>query len=522
MRLIVLAVALAACVTTSSSGVRPHAVWRLALAAALRGDRAGVAGAPAPARARALSGATLAWRWWRCGAPVACDISAIEDHVTDAGYVGALPAEEQHLLSAYLRAHQGGARYEVAAESATQIGSLIVQDARPVAGADDLRRAGVHARRQALQRLIAEGKVRYAFLNSFCTHHAPRQRRRARRPRCGSARTGPTSRAGGPRQAGRSTCCPGRAVSAELRSPSAGDLRGASARAAGRIALDTEFMGEGRYRTLLCLIQLAVPAERRRRARSCWSTRFEDDLDGAALAEVLADPAIEVVVHAGRQDIALLRRRLGTEVSNVFDTQVAAGFAGLRRAVLLRLAAGGGARAAGGQERELHALGRAPAVAPSSWPTRARTSCTCSSSRASWSAAWRALGRLQWAREECEPLARSSDERDPEAIFARLPRVAGSALRPRPIARELVGWRERTAERQDRPVQSVLSDAALIEIAKRRPRQRASSSGSAASGAAGRRRARSCWRRSRAGRNARPSRRPTSTRPPRPSPTTRR
>ena len=31
-----------------------------------------------------------------------------------------------------------------------------------------------------------------------------------------------------------------------------------AAHAAGRIALDTEFMGEGRYRTLLCLIQLAV------------------------------------------------------------------------------------------------------------------------------------------------------------------------------------------------------------------------------------------------------------------------
>ncbi len=52
--------------------------------------------------------------------------------MTDAGYVGALPSEEQRLVSAYLRAHQGGARYELAAESATQIGSLIVQDARPV------------------------------------------------------------------------------------------------------------------------------------------------------------------------------------------------------------------------------------------------------------------------------------------------------------------------------------------------------------------------------------------------------
>ena len=33
----------------------------------------------------------------------------------------------------------------------------------------------------------------------------------------------------------------------------------AQARASGRLAFDTEFMGEGRYRTLLCLVQLASP-----------------------------------------------------------------------------------------------------------------------------------------------------------------------------------------------------------------------------------------------------------------------
>ncbi|HEY2216640.1 MAG TPA: glycosyltransferase family 39 protein, partial [Solirubrobacteraceae bacterium] len=64
--------------------------------------------------------------------PVGTDITSISDHVTDAGYVGALPTEEQRLLSNYLRAHQGSAKYEVAAQSATQIGSLIVQDARPI------------------------------------------------------------------------------------------------------------------------------------------------------------------------------------------------------------------------------------------------------------------------------------------------------------------------------------------------------------------------------------------------------
>ena len=30
------------------------------------------------------------------------------------------------------------------------------------------------------------------------------------------------------------------------------------ARASGRLGIDTEFMGEGRYQTLLCLVQVAV------------------------------------------------------------------------------------------------------------------------------------------------------------------------------------------------------------------------------------------------------------------------
>src|ERR1019366_4645515 len=80
----------------------------------------------------------------------------------------ALPSEEQSLVSAYLRAHQEGARYEVAAESATQIGSLIVQDARPVLVLTTYD-ARVFTPMSKLKRLIAEGKVRYAFLNTYCT-----------------------------------------------------------------------------------------------------------------------------------------------------------------------------------------------------------------------------------------------------------------------------------------------------------------------------------------------------------------
>jgi 4-amino-4-deoxy-L-arabinose transferase-like glycosyltransferase len=102
--------------------------------------------------------------------PLSADVIAIENHVTDAGYVGALPSEEQRLLSAYLRAHQGSAKYEVASVSATGIGSLIVQDARPVLVLTSYG-SRVFTSVARLERLIAEGKVRYAFLNASCGRH---------------------------------------------------------------------------------------------------------------------------------------------------------------------------------------------------------------------------------------------------------------------------------------------------------------------------------------------------------------
>jgi len=101
--------------------------------------------------------------------PLSTDVRAIGDNVSDAGYVGALPSEEQRLVSAYLRAHQGSARYEMAAESATQIGSLIVADARPVVVLTTYE-ARVFTSVAKLKRLIVEGKVRYAFLGSYCGH----------------------------------------------------------------------------------------------------------------------------------------------------------------------------------------------------------------------------------------------------------------------------------------------------------------------------------------------------------------
>ncbi len=243
------------------------------------------------------------------------------------------------------------------------------------------------------------------------------------------------------------------------------------ARASGQLALDTEFMGEGRYRTLLCLIQLAIPQGAAAGDRILIVDPLRGDLDGSGLASVLADPQIQIVVHAGRQDVALIRRRLGTDVTNLFDTQVAAGFAGM-----------GAQSSYETLLSETLDLKVGKSASFTRWDARPLSDEQVAYARedvvhllelaAELQRRLQQAGRLDWAREECQPLASSSDERDLSTIFDRLPRIGGLSAGQRPVARELVRWREETAARQDRPVQSVLGDATLVEIAKRRPSSR--------------------------------------------------
>jgi ribonuclease D len=237
--------------------------------------------------------------------------------------------------------------------------------------------------------------------------------------------------------------------------------------ASGRLGIDTEFMGEGRYRTLLCLVQVAVQAPDGE-VRIEVLDPLDDALDPSPLAAALADPAVEIVMHAGRQDVALLRRVWRTEITNLFDTQLAAGFAGLRAQL--------------GYEPLLHELLGVRLKKSASftrWDARPLSAEQIDYARddvrhllqaaSALQERLEARGRLDWAREECVPLAGATDERDPATIFARLPRVNSLDPKLRAVARELVDWREETARTQDRPIPSVLSDAALVEVAKRRP-----------------------------------------------------
>jgi 4-amino-4-deoxy-L-arabinose transferase-like glycosyltransferase len=105
--------------------------------------------------------------------PLLASVQAIGDRTSDAGNVGALNLSEQRALSRYLRAHQQGARYELAAGAATNVASLIVQDARPVLMLTTYNGLPLTNVTQ-LEHLVYRGAVRYALLSSTCGPKTPK------------------------------------------------------------------------------------------------------------------------------------------------------------------------------------------------------------------------------------------------------------------------------------------------------------------------------------------------------------
>lgn len=89
------------------------------------------------------------------------------------------------------------------------------------------------------------------------------------------------------------------------------------------LAFDTEFIGEKRYYTLLCTIQIATEN----------GFYIIDSIlvkDFTPFLEMVTNPAIMKVTHAGENDYRLLYQLFGIVPVNIFDSQVAAGFVGYR------------------------------------------------------------------------------------------------------------------------------------------------------------------------------------------------
>ena len=231
-----------------------------------------------------------------------------------------------------------------------------------------------------------------------------------------------------------------------------------------RVGLDTEFMRERTYYSQLCLVQVATGG-----GIYCIDPLGTGELAAAWSALM----PLSWVVHSGRQDVEVVYQSAHRMPASVFDTQIAAALLG-----------------------HPPQIGYAALVSSLFGITLAK-----SHTRADWSRrplapeliAYAAedvehllptadllgeqlaeAGRLEWALEDSgylldEKLYRS----DPEEAVFRLKGVQRLSGRARSAAARLAAWREREAEKRNRPRQWILSDAALLELAATAPGTRA-------------------------------------------------
>lgn len=233
-------------------------------------------------------------------------------------------------------------------------------------------------------------------------------------------------------------------------------------RAGGRIGLDTEFLREKTYRARLCLVQIATDG-------AVYLFDPLADYDIEPIAELVADSNIEVIVHAGRQDFEIFRERFGVLPRNVFDVQLAAGFAGY-----------GGSLPYG---RLVQATTKVELTKGESYTDWCRRPLTDLQLRYAADDVRYLLviadklkerlardRRLDWVADEMHLLEDPAlYEIDVEAAWRRVSGRGSLSSKQLGVLKELAAWREEQAAARDLPRGWVIKDQTLIEIARRRP-----------------------------------------------------
>jgi ribonuclease D len=231
-----------------------------------------------------------------------------------------------------------------------------------------------------------------------------------------------------------------------------------------RVALDTEFVWERTFYPILGLVQMALADG------TCHLIDTVAVPDLSPLATMLADPKIEKILHDAPQDLMILTRASGAPARHVFDTRLAAGFAGLDSqtslqnllAVLLDVQLPKGQTRTDWTARPLSPEQVDYAIDDVRHMIRATDLLREKA---------RAAGVEAWLDEELVELYDKAEYRDapPENAYTRI--RAAMFMPPRHLAalRELAAWRERTAREADLPRGFVATDHELVSVAQALP-----------------------------------------------------
>ena len=237
----------------------------------------------------------------------------------------------------------------------------------------------------------------------------------------------------------------------------------ARAKSAEAIALDTEFFWERTYYPRLGLIQLAVSGD------ECHLIDPLALADLRPLGGLLADRGLVKILHDAGQDLAILYRATGVAAVNVFDTRLAAGFAGLPATLSLASLV-----------HELLGIDLTKNETRSDWLHR-----PLSAEQLAYAAAdvrhlhalrLALLSRITgphvkaWVDEELALyndwhcyISHGSSRYQRMRMAANLP-PAGIA-----VLKRLFDWREETARASDKPRAHIIPDASLLAIAHQPP-----------------------------------------------------
>ena len=228
------------------------------------------------------------------------------------------------------------------------------------------------------------------------------------------------------------------------------------------IGLDTEFLRERTYRAQLCLVQLAT-------ARDCYLVDPLGNTQLSVLQPALASLQSVKILHAARQDLEVLFPAFGS-VGNVFDTQVAAGLAGMPAQVgyadlvkrLLGIELDKSHTRTDWSRRPLSAAQLMYAAEDVRHLAPLRQLLLEQLDK---------LGRLSWLDEELLGLvAGDSLFVDPDRAWERLKGIAELDEGRQRLARLLAAWRERRASDRDRPRSWILDDTGLRALVAQVPR----------------------------------------------------
>lgn len=236
----------------------------------------------------------------------------------------------------------------------------------------------------------------------------------------------------------------------------------AQLRSAKFVAIDTEFMRERTYYARLCLVQLGNDD-----ISAIVDPLVIDDL--SPLLDLLTDPDVVKIFHAGSQDMEIFYRLCGCAAAPVFDTQVAATLAGFPQQVgygalvkeLLGVALDKGDTYTDWSRRPLSATQVEYALNDVRYLPEVHRRLV---------AALEGEGRLSWLAADFAHIEDPATyEVIPENLWRRVKRVSSLNRRQMAVAREVTAWRELEAQRRDVPKRWILGDESIIEIARRVP-----------------------------------------------------